>query len=106
MIPSFFSFMILFASHRWQIHHAPGAGPEFKYLEKGINLFTSPSELIRKNSPDRTAEKELYQREEWLGRLMRFRNDFFVILSIISLQLPFELAYAHLYEVMSSDLLK
>lgn len=91
---------------RWQIHHAPGAGPEYKYLEKGMNLFTSPSELMWKQSPDRTAEKELYQREEWLGHLMRFRNDFVVILSIISLQLPFELAYAHLYEVMGPDLLK
>lgn len=51
-------------------------------------------------------EKEVFQRNEWFGRLLRFRNDALVILSIICLQLPFELAYAHTYEVMESDIIK
>lgn len=61
---------------------------------------------MKKQGSDKNKEKEKYQREEWFGRFMRYRNDFVVILSIICLQLPFELAYAHLYEVIRSDLLK
>lgn len=67
--------------------------------------FQSPVELIKK-SIDKRKEKEVFQREEWFGRMMRFRNDAFIKLSIIGLQLPFELAYAHLYEVIASDFLK
>lgn len=63
-------------------------------------------ELVKKWGSDKIKEKEVFQREEWVGRLMRFRNDAFIILSIICLQLPFELAYAHLYEVIRSDLMK
>ncbi|GFZ04235.1 hypothetical protein Acr_16g0008590 [Actinidia rufa] len=66
----------------------------------------SPVELIKKWGSDKTKEKELFQREEWAGRLRRFRNDAIIILSIICLQLPFELAYAHLYEVIGSELMK
>lgn len=51
-------------------------------------------------------EKEALQRYEWFGYLKRFRNDVIIILSIICLQLPFELAYAHLYEVLKSDMVK
>lgn len=51
-------------------------------------------------------ENEKFQREEWFGRMMRFRNDAIIILSIICLQLPFELAYAHLYESIGSDVVK
>lgn len=55
---------------------------------------------------DKRKEKEVFQRIEWFGRLRRFRNDAIVILSIICLQLPFELAYAHCYEVIQSDVIK
>ena len=48
----------------------------------------------------------MYPRSEWFGHLLRFRNDAIVIMSIIFLQLPFELAYAHLYEVIVSDVMK
>ncbi|CAK7356813.1 unnamed protein product [Dovyalis caffra] len=51
-------------------------------------------------------EKEAYQRYEWLGHLMRFRNNAIILLTIICLQLPFELAYAHLYEVIESDVMR
>ena len=63
-------------------------------------------EIIRKWGTDNTKDKEVFQRNEWFGRFRRFRNDALVILSIICLQLPFELAYAHTYEVMESDLMK
>ncbi|KAK4361843.1 hypothetical protein RND71_017084 [Anisodus tanguticus] len=63
--------------------------------------FHSPVELMKKqgaDKPDKPREKEAFQREEWLGHFMRFRNDAMIILSIICLQLPFELAFAHVYE--------
>ncbi|XP_027124586.1 anoctamin-like protein At1g73020 [Coffea eugenioides] len=91
---------------RWQVNQAPGAGREHKAFDLEWSLFQYPSELMKKQGSDKIIEKEVYQREEWLRRFMRYRNDFVVILSIICLQLPFELAYAHLYEVVTSDLLK
>lgn len=66
----------------------------------------SSVELMKKWGTDKTKEKEMFQRIEWFGRLMRFRNDAIIIVSIICLQLPFELAYAHLYEVIESDIVK
>lgn len=69
------------------------------------NTFRSPAELLKKLGTDKK-EKAVVQREEWFRWLMRFRNDALIIMSIICLQLPFELAYAHLYEVIASDLLK
>lgn len=63
-------------------------------------------ELIKIFEIDKAKGKEVFQRSEWLGRLMRFRNDAIIIFSIICLQLPFELAYAHLYEVVGSDVIK
>lgn len=65
-----------------------------------------PVELIEDQEMDKRKEKEAFQRIEWFGRLRRFRNDAIVILSIICLQLPFELAYAHCYEVIQSDAIK
>lgn len=65
-----------------------------------------PVELIKNQEMDKRKEKEVFQRIEWFGRLRRFRNDAIVILSIICLQLPFELAYAHCYEVIQSDVIK
>lgn len=63
-------------------------------------------ELIKVFETDKAKEKEVFQRHEWFGRFMRFRNDAIIIFSIICLQLPFELAYAHLYEVVGSSVIK
>ncbi|MFS7975705.1 hypothetical protein Hanom_Chr10g00883751 [Helianthus anomalus] len=38
--------------------------------------------------------------------MLRFRNDAIITLSIICLQLPFELVCAHWYEIIGSDILK
>ncbi|KAL8458455.1 hypothetical protein ACS0TY_036098 [Phlomoides rotata] len=84
---------------RLQIYHPAGAEPEFKSQKQ------FPSELMKKKSTDKMKQKGI-EREEWFRWLMRFRNDAFIILGIICLQLPFELAYAHLYEVLRSDILK
>ena len=93
---------------RWQISCPVGASPGCKFLEMEWSSLQlqSPVKLIKKWGSDKTKEKELFQREEWVGRLRRFRNDAIIILSIICLQLPFELAYAHLYEVIGSELMK
>ena len=64
------------------------------------------SEVRKKLRVDRVSEKEAFQREEWSGGLKRLRNDSIIILSIICLQLPLELAYAHLYEILGTDFLK
>lgn len=63
-------------------------------------------ELTKNLGTDKTKEKEAFQKYEWFSYLKRFRNDAIIILSIICLQLPFELAYAHLYEVIKSDIVK
>ncbi|VFQ93914.1 unnamed protein product [Cuscuta campestris] len=91
---------------RWQINYPVGGYGEFKFVEREWGLFQAPAELAKQWGIDSTKEKETSQREEWFGNLMRFRNDALIILSIICLQLPFELAFAHLYEVLSSDILK
>ncbi|KAF9625771.1 hypothetical protein IFM89_026911 [Coptis chinensis] len=47
-------------------------------------------EHIRKMGIDKIKEKAAFQRDEWSGHLLSFRNDALVILSIICFQLPFE----------------
>ncbi|KAK4774261.1 hypothetical protein SAY86_009196 [Trapa natans] len=95
---------------RWQLSFPMGAYPGYdlgyKIPGRERNSLQSSVELISKWGRDKTNDKEQFQREEWFGTLMRFRNDAIIILSIICLQLPFELAYAHLYEVVGSDSMK
>ncbi|KAI5003359.1 hypothetical protein ZWY2020_030519 [Hordeum vulgare] len=50
---------------------------------------------------DEPAEKRRLQRNEWSGVLLRIKNSAIIVLGIICLQLPFELAYAHLYEKLA-----
>lgn len=75
-------------------------------MEREWGLFQAPVELMKQWGADTTKEKEAFQREEWFGHLMRFRNDAMILFVIICLQLPFELAFAHLYEVLTSETLK
>ncbi|XP_050235151.1 anoctamin-like protein At1g73020 isoform X2 [Mercurialis annua] len=90
---------------RWQIHYS-AAGQGCKFLGMEWSSLQSPLELVKNLGSDKTKEKETFQRCEWFGYLMQFRNNTIIISSIICLQLPFELAYAHLYEVMDSDMMK
>ncbi|GAU42220.1 hypothetical protein TSUD_351300 [Trifolium subterraneum] len=91
---------------RWPLSSAASADPGYKIPGRKDSSLQSPMELIKVFEADRVKGKEVFQRYEWLGRFMRFRNDAIIIFSIICLQLPFELAYAHLYGVISSDVMK
>lgn len=55
---------------------------------------------------DVSAEKRKLQRSEWFGVLLRIRNNAIIVLAIICLQLPFELAYAHLYEITETEAMR
>lgn len=96
----------MFELCRWQISYSAVVDPGYKILGLDWTSFQSPVGLVKKVGPDRAREKEVFQRAEWFGHMMRFRNDVIIFLSIICLQLPFELAYAHLYEIAHSDTLK
>ncbi|MFS8031971.1 hypothetical protein Hanom_Chr17g01552191 [Helianthus anomalus] len=89
---------------KWHICYSVGAESAYKYMDMVWSSFHSSIGLI-KFGADKT-EKQKFQREEWFGHMLRFRNDAIIILSIICLQLPFELAYAHLYEIIGSDIIK
>ncbi|XP_065617394.1 anoctamin-like protein At1g73020 isoform X2 [Quercus suber] len=91
---------------RWQISYSVGVEPGYKLLGMEWGSLQSPVKALRKWGTEKINEKEVYQRSEWFGHLLRFRNDAIVIMSIIFLQLPFELAYAHLYEAIVSDVMK
>lgn len=91
---------------RWQVSYAVGADPGNKLLDMEWSPLKSPMDIIKKWGSDNKKLKEAFQRDEWLGHLLRFRNDAVIILSIICLQLPFELAYAHLYEITQPIILK
>ncbi|KAF9617001.1 hypothetical protein IFM89_033071 [Coptis chinensis] len=120
MLPIFFIFVTLWAViffqfwkrksaallARWQIGYTVGVDTGFKYSDTERSSLQSHMEHIKKMGTDKIKEKAAFQRDEWSGHLLRFRNDALVILSIICLQLPFELAYAHLYELVSSDIVK
>jgi anoctamin-10 len=91
---------------RWPLSSAVAADPGYKIPGRKGSSLQPPMELLKVFEADRAKGKEVFQRYEWLGRFMRFRNDAIIIFSIICLQLPFELAYAHLYEVIGSDVIK
>lgn len=98
--------MCVFWWCRWQISYSVVADPGCKVLGLDWSSLQSPVELVKKVGTDRAREKEVFQRAEWFGHMMRFRNDVIIFLTIICLQLPFELAYAHLYEITRPDALK
>ncbi|KAK7349230.1 hypothetical protein VNO77_06425 [Canavalia gladiata] len=91
---------------RWPISSAVAADQGYKIPGKKASSIQSPIELIKVFEFDKVKGKQVFQRYEWFGRLMRFRNDAIIIFGIICLQLPFELTYAHLYEVLGSDIFK
>ncbi|XP_054784320.1 anoctamin-like protein At1g73020 isoform X3 [Prosopis cineraria] len=101
-----FGLVLGFVDFGWSIDSSVTADQGCKIPGgKGISLQLT-NEHIKLLETDKMKEKEVFQRYEWFGRLLRFRNDAIIIISIICLQLPFELAYAHLYEVVDSDVIK
>ncbi|CAM8962366.1 unnamed protein product [Rhodiola kirilowii] len=90
---------------RWQIEYVAHSGPALN--PPGIQDASIPSNTESITNSVKTRKgKEAIQRLEWFKFLMRFRNDAMMIFSIICLQLPFELAYAHLYEVIESGIIR
>ncbi|KAI4329178.1 hypothetical protein L6164_021470 [Bauhinia variegata] len=120
VLPTFFIVVILWAVMfsqfwkrknsallaRWPISSAVAAYSGCNIPASKGSTLQPPMELPKVWENDIAKDKEIFQRYEWFGRLMRFRNDAIILFSIICLQLPFELAYAHLYEVMGNDVTK
>ncbi|XVE88756.1 hypothetical protein DITRI_Ditri19aG0094400 [Diplodiscus trichospermus] len=120
VLPAFFVSIVLWAvlffqfwkrknaalSARWHLNLSVSTSQGYKSLGREWSSLQSPVELVKNLGNDKIKEKEAFQKYEWFGYLKRFRNDTIVIFSIICLQLPFELAYAHLYEVIKSDIVK
>lgn len=51
-------------------------------------------------------ERQVFQEEEWAEHFKSFRNNATVIAGVLCLQLPFEIAYAHLSYITKSSILK
>jgi len=71
-----------------------------------LNSFGDSLTIEEKKFDDVSAEKRKLQRNEWFGVLLRIRNNAIIVLAIICLQLPFELAYAHLYEITETEVMR
>ena len=71
-----------------------------------LNSFGDSLTIEEKKFSDVSAEKRKLQRNEWFGVLLRIRNNAIIVLAIICLQLPFELAYAHLYEITETEVMR
>ncbi|KAL9368450.1 hypothetical protein Peur_039649 [Populus x canadensis] len=91
---------------RWQINFPVSASQGYKFFSMEWSSLQSLLKLIIFLGIDKRKEKEAYQRYEWFGHLMQLRNNALIFFSIIFLQLSFELAYAHLYEVIESDVMR
>lgn len=120
VLPSFFVSTILWAAlflqfwkrknaallARWQINYLVGPSQGYRFIGMEWSCLPFPKELIKNLGNEKFKEKEAYQRYEWFAYRKRFRNDVLVIMTIICLQLPFELAYAHIYEILTSETIK
>ncbi|KAF8089371.1 hypothetical protein N665_0508s0018 [Sinapis alba] len=120
VLPSFFVSTILWAAlflqfwkrknsallSRWQINCLVGPSQGYRFLGMEWSSLPFPKELVKNLGDEKFKEKEPYQRYEWFAYRKRFRNDVLVIISIICLQLPFELAFAHTYEMITSNTIK
>uniref|UniRef100_A0A6V7QTG4 Anoctamin transmembrane domain-containing protein n=1 Tax=Ananas comosus var. bracteatus TaxID=296719 RepID=A0A6V7QTG4_ANACO len=118
VLPAFFVFVISWAvfffqfwkrknsallASRWGINYSLS---EYKAIDTQMSSLTQKTDWEKKCDTNRLVEKTRLQRDEWLDLLLRFRNNAIVILAIICLQLPFELAYAHLYEITETEVLR
>jgi anoctamin-10 len=90
-------------SNRWGINCSLS---EYKNLGIELSSLSDSLTVEEKKFCDVSAEKSKLQRNEWFGVLLRIRNNGIIVLAIICLQLPFELAYAHLYEITETEAMK
>uniref|UniRef100_A0A0D3ET32 Anoctamin transmembrane domain-containing protein n=2 Tax=Oryza TaxID=4527 RepID=A0A0D3ET32_9ORYZ len=68
--------------------------------------FSMADDNVQQRKFGAPKEKSIVQRNEWFGVLLRIRNNAIIVLAIICLQLPFELAYAHLYAITKTEALR
>ncbi|XP_039116444.1 anoctamin-like protein Os01g0706700 [Dioscorea cayenensis subsp. rotundata] len=89
---------------RWEINYSL---TDYRAINMEMASFKQSHEQLQENmDADKPTEKRALQKDEWFGLLLRIRNNAIIVMAIICLQLPFELAYAHLYEIIESDVLK
>lgn len=117
VLPGFFIFVISWAVlflqfwkrknsallARWGINCSLS---EYKNLGNELSFLSDSLTVEEKEFGDVSAEKRKLQRNEWFGVLLRIRNNAIIVLAIICLQLPFELAYAHLYEITETEVMR
>ncbi|KAL5227124.1 hypothetical protein ABZP36_015389 [Zizania latifolia] len=118
VLPAFFIFVISWAVFflqfwkrknsailaRWGINYSFS---ECKTLGNELDSLSRTDDDVQEkkfgHAPD---DKRILQRKEWFGVLLKIRNNAIIVLAIICLQLPFELAYAHLYEFTETEALR
>ncbi|XP_006644585.1 anoctamin-like protein Os01g0706700 [Oryza brachyantha] len=120
VLPAFFIFVISWAVFflqfwkrknsaliaRWGIDYSFS---EYKTLANELGPLScslADDDVQERKLGDVPDEKRILQRNEWFGVLLRIRNNAIIVLAIICLQLPFELAYAHLYEIIETEVLR
>lgn len=107
-LPAFFIFIISWAAFFFQFWKRKNSALLARWgMDNERDSFDEcKGETVKKLDRDKPMEKKTLQRDEWLGLLLKIRNNAIIVIGIICLQLPFELAYAHLYEVAVSVVLK
>ncbi|XBI28311.1 anoctamin-like protein Os01g0706700 isoform X2 [Triticum dicoccoides] len=120
VLPAFFIFVISWAVFflqfwkrknsallaRWGINYSFAEYKASANELEPIRHYLPIERVEEKNFDDAPAEKRRLQRNEWSGVLLRIRNNAIIVLGIICLQLPFELAYAHLYDKTETEALR
>ncbi|KAF3328321.1 anoctamin-like protein [Carex littledalei] len=117
VLPSFFVFVISWAVFffqfwkrknsallaRWGINYSLH---DCKEMASDANEFNYVDPVKNKFYSSRPIEKTSIQADEWCGILRKVKNNAIVVFGIICLQLPFELAYAHLYNITQIEVLR
>uniref|UniRef100_A0A0E0FRX2 Anoctamin transmembrane domain-containing protein n=1 Tax=Oryza nivara TaxID=4536 RepID=A0A0E0FRX2_ORYNI len=119
VLPAFFFFVISWAVFflqfwkrknsavlaRWGINYSFS---EYKTMGNELDplSFSMADDNVQQRKFGAPKEKSIVQRNEWFGVLLRIRNNAIIVLAIICLQLPFELAYAHLYAITKTEALR
>ncbi|KAJ1689369.1 hypothetical protein LUZ63_013524 [Rhynchospora breviuscula] len=117
VLPSFFVFIISWAVFFFQFWKRKNSGllarwginyslNECKAMPSEANEYNYTDPIKKKFYSSRPAEKTSIQADEWWGIFRKVRNNVIVVLGIICLQLPFELTYAHLYNITQIEVLR
>ncbi|KAJ7525233.1 hypothetical protein O6H91_17G043000 [Diphasiastrum complanatum] len=94
---------------RWDIIIPNGESCEMEFFNH-VGKQTLSGEGTQKDRLPWTevtkSQKQVIQKLEWLEQLKTFRNIVIVVTGILCFQLPFELTYVHLNEVLPYNILK